>query len=257
MKIPIVSFNVEEIAYFISFFETHISEYGLHELTNGNCGDIPSIVASHPLSMEYGNILSSQANGESNYTSILPAIGVELLNDSESPQQFMGSANQNIEITQDYISAINNIELKNRFKSGYALTKTNLTNLQTAKTQKGNEKLWGKKNSYLQDTQIGISIWDTNPQITRILYIIVRDLLKRIKHEISLLGIKNTKIDGIGSLYNFEFDKTWFGAEFTINFKNQHHQIIVDDSVVTIKSVEESVFSSSSDSRVTPVGIGK
>jgi len=239
--IPIVKFAVEEINYFIKYMVDHIAEYGLSELTNNYMGDIPSIQNCHPLALEYGNMLNADEQG--NYTSILPAIGVELTSDDEAGQQFLGSGNRNEEITQDFINNESAIDIKNRFSQGSILSKTNLTNLQAMKTAKGTDKLWSKKMSYLEDVQLAISIWSDHWEITRILYVVVRDLLKRIKHDISKDGVKNLKIKGTGAIYNFEFNTTLYGGEFTITFINTHHQIIVDDSLDTIKSVEESIKS--------------
>jgi hypothetical protein len=239
-KIPIISYNVEEINYFINFFVSHISEYGLSELTNGYCGDIPSIQSVHPLALEYANMLNADSNG--NFTSILPAIGVELLNDNESGQQFLGSGYKFEEITEDQIDSMEDVSLKNRFSNGFLISDTNITTLKSMKVTKGSEKLWKKKMTYLQDINLAISIWSDNYQITRMLYIITRDMLKRIKHEISVLGVKNLKISGQGNLYNFEFNTTLFGGEFNVNFINQHYQEEVDDSLSSINHVNESIL---------------
>jgi hypothetical protein len=254
-KVPIISFTIDEINYFIQYFVNHISEYKLSELTNNYMGDIPSIQNVHPLAIEYGNMMN--ADNEGNYTSILPAIGVELINDNESGQQLLGSGKKQQEITTDYLNTLEAIQIKDRFSSGTVLANTNLEALKIMKTAKGTEKLWSSKSTYFQNIQLAVSIWSDNFDVTRRLYIVVRDLLKRIKHDISVIGVKNVSIQGQGAIYNFEFNTTLFGAEFTITFTNFHYQQEVDDSLTTIKSVDESIISPNIASKPTFKGVGE
>jgi hypothetical protein len=253
--IPIIEYSVDERSYFLSFIKEHISEYKLSELTGNYMGDVPSIQNAHPLAVEYGNMLSASAEGAENYTSILPAIGVELTENGEGGQQYLGAGKRSYEITQDYIDEKTAIELKDRFKNGLILSSTNLTNLQAMKTAKGSDELWSTKKSYLQDVNLAISIWSDHPDITNILFNVLGDILKRAKHDISSNGVKNMKIQGIGSIYNFEFHKTLYGAEYTINLINSYDQITVDDSIGTISQVDESVVSSETQSK--PIFVGK
>jgi hypothetical protein len=247
--IPIIQTDVEEMNYFLNYLTEHIPEYKLSELTNSYMGDIPNIIMCHPLAVEYGNMLNIDEKG--NYTSVLPAIGVELTNDNESSQQFLGSAQMSKEVSEVTIDDINNIEVKDRFSNGIILSDSNLNSIKTMKTQKGVEKLWSKKSTYLQDVQMAISIWSDNFVITRILYIVVGDLLKRAKHDVSTLGIKNLKISGQGAIYNWEFHMTLYGAEYTLSFLNKRYTQLIDDSLVTIKTVEESILSNSANSKPT------
>jgi hypothetical protein len=247
--IPIVKYQIEEINYFLDYFTNHISEYKLSELTNNYCADTISIISAHPIALEYANMLNADENG--NYTSVLPCIGIELMNDGEYGQQYLGSGQKSEEITQQEIDNIEAIALKNRYTSGVVLSKTNLENLKTMKITKGSEKLWSKKSTYLQDIQLNVSIWSDNFVVTRIIYVVIRDMLKRIKHDASKDGAKNMKINGQGALYNFEFNTTLYGAEFQISFLNTHYQIEIDDSLETIKSIEESIVSPNVNSRPT------
>lgn len=253
--IPLAIANIEEVNYFISYLVAHIEEYGLKELTNGYMGNIPSINNAHPLAMEYGNMLNSDDQG--NYTSILPAIGVELINDNESSQQFLGGGEKWEEITQAKIDSWTAIEMKNRFLNGIILSAANLASITAMKVAKGTEKLWGKRSTYLHNVQVAVSVWSDHFEITRILYTVVRDLLNRIKKDISKLGVKNLKIEGQGSIYNFEFHQTLFGAEFTLSFVNAVNQIEIDDSIGVIKSVEESYISPHVTSKPTFKGLGE
>ena len=81
-------FNIEEVQYFLDFIKNNIAQYRLSEFTNGVMGDVPSINAAHPLAMEFGALLSS--SDPDNYSSILPAIGVELLHDKPFEKDTLG-----------------------------------------------------------------------------------------------------------------------------------------------------------------------
>jgi hypothetical protein len=235
--IPIVTMGINEVSFIMDYLASRFPEYRLNELTNNVIGDIPSIVGCHPLAMEYGNWKNASAEGQ--YTSILPAIGVELLNDNEDSKQLMGSGTHNLELTGDYITSIASTSLKNRFNEGVLISPTNITEIQTAKSTKGTEVLWGTKDTYLQQQQIAVTIWSENYQINRILYLITRSLLKRLKHDISKIGFKNMQITGQGALYNYEFNQTLFGSEFTISGINGCFDLYIDDALSTIKHVEE------------------
>ena len=237
---PVIQQSIDEVDFFINYIKQNIRKYGLHELTNGNMGDIPNIIGAHPLAMEYGNFIGQDKDG--NYTSILPAVGVELIDDNDHNQQYMGSGYKTYEITQDWIDAVTAVALKDRFEDGIVLTDTNLAQIQTDKTAKASEKLWAKSSTYLMNQNVNISCWSDNWQVTRILYIVLRSLLNKLKHVLSENGAKNAILSGQGAIYNYEFNQTLFGAEFNLRFINFHRDVDVDPSLTTTKSVEESRF---------------
>jgi len=236
-KIPIIVESVNEIDFIIDYIQTKISLYDLNELTGGNMGDTPNIVSAHPLAMEYGNYINS---GDGNYTSILPAIGIELINDDDYSQQFMGSGNRPFEITQDYIDEINGITLGDRFKNGIILSNTNLTGIQTQKTNKGSEKLWSTKTTYMMNQNVNISCWSNHPQITRILYLALRGILHELKHELFKNKAQNASLGGQCGIYNYEFSETLFGGEFNLRFINNHTNIEVNSDTETINKIDVS-----------------
>lgn len=232
------AFQLDEVQYFLDFLKNNIEKYKLSELTNKNCGDVPSINGVHPLALEYGNMLLS--GDTENYTSILPAIGVELLDDNES-RQLLGNYFNVEELTQSYIDGIDLIPLKDRFEKGYLMSNTVMQSVKDMKTAKGTDKLYSKTNLYIQEQSVAVSIWSQHFDITRILYMVVRSLLKRAKLDLSSNGIKNVIVNGQGAIYNYEFGQTLFGAEFQVLFYNAHKNFEVDDSIIEIKNIDEKI----------------
>jgi hypothetical protein len=253
-NIPIIEQSVDEVNFIINYLQTNIAKYDLNALTNNNMGDTPSIVGAHPLALEYGNFISSD---DDNYTSILPAIGVELIDDNDNNQKFMGSGHKVYEITQEYIDSVNALTVNNRFENGIVLSDSNLTTVQTEKTNKGSEKLWGISENFLMNQNINISCWSDHWQITRILYVVLRGLLHSLKRELSKNSARNATLTGQGAIYNYEFNQTLFGAEFNLRFINNHNNIEVDSSIGTIKQVDASRFGEEGKSKTKFKGIGE
>jgi len=251
-KIHFTQFIIDEVKYFIDFITANIAEYKLSELTNGNAGDIPSIQGAHPLAIEYGNALA--ADEEGNYTSILPAIGVELLDDDLFERQLLGAGYKNEEVTQDFIDEVSAIQLKDRFNNGTIMSNTVLNNIQDAKTAKGSEKLWASSDRYLERISINISIWSEHIEVTRILYMILRSILKRAKRDLSSKGIKNLMIKGQNALYNYEFGTTLFGSEFNLSFINLHKNVEIDTDLETLKIIEHHLENEKSGPKLTSIG---
>jgi len=236
-KIYFSQFAVDEIRYFADFIEDNIADYELKELSNGYMGDIPNIILSHPLAAEYGALLS--ASDPRNYTSVLPAIGVELLNDNESGKQLLGQGYKSEEITQAFITQAASIDMKDRYKEGLLMSDTVNDALQSAKTAKAGEKLWAVTKQYFQDQSVNISMWSDQPEVTRLLYLTMKSLLKRTKLDIAKnYSVKNLSISGQTALYNYEFGGTRYGAEFNLTFVNSHKDVEVDDSLLTLTEVE-------------------
>lgn len=231
-----IQFAADEIQYFIDFLTNNIQGYKLNELTSGYCGDIPSIVEGHPLALEYGNLLSS--GDADNYTSILPAIGIELLDDTPSQQNTLGNRYKLEEVTQSFVDGVTAISLEDRFNNGIVMGDVVKQSIQDMITAKSGEPLYSRTNMYMQDQMINISIWSDHGDVTRILYVIVRGLLNRAKRDLSSQGVKNVMIRGQNALYNYEFGKTLFGSEFNVTLINTHKDIEVDTDLVTLNEVE-------------------
>jgi len=239
MSIPIIQIAVNEVDFIIKYIEDNIAQYKLSELTNKNMGDIPSIVGAHPLALEYGNMLS--ADEEGNYTSILPAIGVELADDGDNSPQYLGSAYRVEEVTQDFIDSIKTVEMRDRFSEGIIISDSNLNLIQSAKTIKGDNKLYIKSKTYLSNQSVVVSLWSDNWKVTRILYIVMKGILNELKHSISKEGAKNVVLSSQTAIYNYEFHKTLFGSEFNLRFVNTQKDSEIDDSIIEVSKVDESI----------------
>jgi len=236
-KIYFSMFSVDEIRYFADFIEDNIADYELNELSNGHMGDVPNIILSHPLAAEYGALLD--ATDGDNYTSVLPAIGVELLDDNESEKQLLGQGYKSEEITQAFITQIAAIDMKDRYKQGILMSDTVKDAIQAAKTAKAGEALWAVTTQYIQNQSVNISMWSNQPELTRLLYLTMKSLLKRAKLDLAQNhSVKNLSISGQTALYNYEFGGTRYGAEFVCTFVNSHKDIIIDSSLLTLTEVE-------------------
>jgi hypothetical protein len=226
----------DEVQFFINYLTDHIAAYQLSKLTNGISGDVPSINNAHPLAMEYGNLLAS---GTENYTSVLPAIGVELVDDNPDSKQLLGGGWHTVEITQAMLTAYAALTMEQRYLAGIIMSDDTLAALQAAKTAKGTAALWAAKETYIQEQEVSISIWSNMFRVTRIVYQVVRALMKTAMRDASKIGIKNLRSQGQGALYNYDFAQTLFGAEFKISMVNSISVFIVDASIGTIADVEE------------------
>jgi len=227
---------VNQKKHAIDFLEQTIKEYHMNELTNGHMGDTPSVNGVHPLALEYGAIIS--ADDPTNYTSILPAVGVELINDSPMPGALLGRGFKVEEVTQDFIDEVTAINMKDRYDNGMIMSDKTLTAIQAMKTAKGSEKLYARRKRYLQDQTMVISMWSDHIEITDMLYLVIHGALKRLMDDFSQNGAKNVTVRGEQALYNYEFGRTLFGSEFNITLVNSIQNVAVDDSLETIKSYE-------------------
>lgn len=239
MIIEFSQFAIDERQFFIDFLTDNIPAYKISKLTNGNCGDLPSINAAHPLALEYGALISS--SDADNYTSLLPAIGVELLDDGEDAKQYMGMGGMRpFEITQAWITSALAVPIKERFKNGLLISDESLAAIQAMKTDIGpTEALYGIRQDFFQSQEIAISLWSDHPDKTRVIFMVLRSILKKAKIEASKLGVKNLNTQGQQAIYNYEFGKTLYGAEFNITFLNTVTLISVDSDIITMKSVNE------------------
>jgi hypothetical protein len=231
--------GVEIVSYLTSYIEDKIGKYKLSELTNGHCPDKPSVQDAHPLAIEYGNALSAASNDNANFTSILPAIGVEFIDDGMADRQPMGAGYQAISITQGFLDEIGDIDIYDRIKEGYIFSDTVLASIQAMLTAKGSEKLYGIQEKYLRNEVCNVSVWSNDARISRHVYVVMRSLLHRLRIPLSKKGVKNLIIKSQGALYNYEFAETLIGYEFTLNYINSQKDVTVNDQILTIKEIEE------------------
>lgn len=255
IEVFMVQVAVNEIDYITEYIKSNIVKYKLSELTNNNMGDLPNVVGAHPLALEYGEMISSE--DPKNYTSILPAIGIELTDENDYAPQYMGTGYKVEEVSQSFIDTAKSVSMKNRFSKGMLLSGTNLDLIQTAKTLKGSEKLYAKTNTYLNEQSLVVSVWSDNWKLTRILFVAMRSIMNKLRRELSKEGAKNVSLHSQAALYNYEFNKTLFGGEFNLRFVNSHKDSTIDNSIGTIKRVDESIYGEEGKSKPTFKGKGE
>jgi len=236
-KIYIMKSAIDEVEYTMNYLDTNLDEYDLNELTNGRCPEKPGIHEVHPLSMMFGEMV----NGEGDYTSLLPSIGVELVPDSEFGTQKLGRGEAVFTISQDLIDELVAIPLRDRIRTGWPVSDTKLTAIQDALTDAVDNrdgKLYAKKIVDIHDQTLTVSIWADDISVKRLLYKTVRVILKRMRQQVSALGVKNMKVNGTDGFFNYEFDQTLFGAEFSVNWLQDVVSIEIDPNVRTLGDVE-------------------
>lgn len=229
---------IDETEFIMDYLATKLPDYKLNELTNGHIPTNVAIHEAHPLSIEFGNILAS---GEGDYTSLLPAIGVELIPDTESQQQVLGRGSlHGFKVTQAWIDALTAIPIRDRIKTGTPITDSQLTQIQTDLDAAiaDDQDLWGKKIRDLHQQQITVSIWASDITAKKLLYKAVRACLKRMRFVVSALGVKAMTVSGTDGFYNYDFSDTLFGAELSIGWIQPVIEITIDSTVKTIEDIE-------------------
>ena len=234
-KIFYTQYAIDEVSYFISFFTQYLADYDMNELSNGHIADTPSINDAHPLALEYGNAVSGD---DSNYASVMPAIGIELTDDTPYERQVLGEGRQIIQVNQATHDEIDAIDLKDRWKEGRVISDTNLALMQSAITAADPNPLYGLMEREIKFQTVTVSVWSYDRTVTRILYVVLRGLLHRMKSAASKVGLKNFDARGTNGLYNYDFDQTLFGSEFTVTFLQEVQNIEVDTELITIAQVE-------------------
>lgn len=239
MIIPIVRNAVDEVDFIIDFFKANFAGYDPRGLTNNNGPTTPSISDVHPLANEYGGAVSGEPTDFSSY---LPAIGVELLEDREDEKQFLGIANKrDVEVDQTFIDAVRAVPIEQRLREGNLISDGQLDKLETELVASGNPSLFGQQDKHIDAITVLVSIWSDNLSIARVYYKIVKSLIKRLKREFSSRGAKNMHSNAQNSMYNYDFDSTLYGAEITVTFVQAFVNIQIDTSVGPIdgSKVEE------------------
>jgi hypothetical protein len=186
--------------------------------------------------MEAGASLG--ADGDGNYTSPLPAIGVEALDDVEGSgrNRFLGGGAGECEITQDMVTAWTALTEEQRMADGIIVTATVLTALQAMLTASGGEPIHAGLQKHLFETTINVSLWAHEWEVARTVYNILKGLLLRAEFE---RFVAHGRVSGQMGLYNFEFGRILFGAEFTMTGTKMIQLLKVDDSVAKVTAIEE------------------
>ena len=226
--------GTDPIRGIIKGLRTNIVEYGLHELTSGRSGDTPNITGAHPLAMEAGAAIAA---GGTDFTSPLPSIGVESLDDAEGAgrDKFLGGGASTGELTEVCVDALLAQTASQRKEDGVIATTTTLTALKALLVANGGP-IFVSLQKHLFERTINVSLWTDDWEVTDCIYDVIKALLLREE----LRGIlKRATVRGQRGLYNFEFGRMLFGGEFTISGLQGIQLWKIDSSVGDISDVEE------------------
>jgi len=230
---------IDETKYVMDYLEDKIPEYNFSELTNGRYGDKPGIYEAHPIALEYGNLIEN-VDGSESYSSIFPAIGVELVPDNESQKQNLGRQASGFEVDQDYIDSLSTVDLRYRLDSNLKISDKTISGIQDAYDSKIDEgkKMFAVQTLDMHDQSLTISIWADDITVRKLMYNIVRSIFKRMRFDLSKLGVKNFEMSTNFALYNYDFARTLFGSEIKINWIQPVINTIIDTELNEIKDVE-------------------
>lgn len=227
---------VNPINFFVDHISTELRKYGLSKMTAGYVGDSFNVTSMHPLAMELGALLG--AGEEGNYSSPLPAIGVEMINDAED-RQLLGRGTAVVEITQAQITAWAAMTQKQRIAAGVYLSDTAVASLQAMKTAKGTAPLYARITRHMKRLTMNVSAWSDNRDVTHLLYSTLDGIFMGATDALSAIGVKNLSVGATGGIYNYEFGKTLYGVEFDLQMTNMVVAAEVDTSLVNVDEVEE------------------
>jgi hypothetical protein len=231
MQIPFRIKNIGEVDFLINYFEANIGNFDLPGLSNNFIDSVPSIGEAHPLSLLFESEINSE--GEA-YTGMLPAIGVELINDSEHDRQNMGETEAISIVDQSFIDEAD-VPIKERLEKGIIISDKNIQNI---KDIIATQKLYALKNMKLFDQELNISIWSTHISVTKVLYDCFMSMTQMAKKQFKKSGAKQIVLNGSGSLYNYDFSQTLYGREIKMRFVQHVRDYVADDSVSQIGQID-------------------
>lgn len=212
-------YTIDETEYFINLLTQYFKMMDIDELTNELVGKIPNIKNVHPLSDVFGDFLSSQ--GESDFTSTLPAIGVEAQTEKIA-KEFLGRGQKTITIDKEFIDYLCSIKLRDRVRCGEFISKSNLKKIKDTYElyQAQGIEYRGVANEYLVEQHMQISVWADHPRVMDTLFKAVRDVLLKSKTFMAKQKIINFDFDGERGIYNYDTGRILYGGEFSIEFVN-------------------------------------
>lgn len=236
--------SIDETQYVIDYLTQEIPKYKFGELTNNRYGDIPNIYDSHPIALEYGNLMDSLTGEGESFTSILPAIGVEMIPDNLFSKQPLGRMKPSgVEVDQEFIDELKALPMKERINTGWKIPDSTIDELQNALDDKTKLnpplKLLGTRALDIHTQSVTVSIWSPTSQTKKLIYNIVRSVLKRMRFELAKQSVKDVKMETNFSMYNYDFDRTLFGSEIKVSWLHAIQDIEVNTDLLTIKDVED------------------
>lgn len=231
----VVFFGADPLETFMNNMEAAFPAYDMSGLTNGQVQNVPSINAAHPLAMELG---AQEAAQDGNYTSPLPAVGVEMLDDQQDTPNLLGGGAGVGRLTQEKLDELVAMTLEERYENGVIASDAVLAELQSVLTAAGSTTVFIELQRQLFTFTINVSAWTESHRLTRMFYNILKAIIS-IEAKKRTFG-KKPIIQGQQGLYSFDFGRDLFGAEFSIRGTSLLTMWKVDSSVTPITNIEES-----------------
>lgn len=211
--------TIDETEFFFKLLTEYFSNLDTDEFTNNLIAKVPQIKIGNPLADIFGDLIAN--GGEVDFTSSLPAIGIECQDDAPY-KEYLGRNESVIVITQDFIDYLKNFKLGERIKYGEIISDNQLEKLQNTFNDYQSKSIPYKAICWdsLLSQKIQISVWADNPRITEIVYKMVRLILNRAKTLLSKQKILNFNWTAQRGVYNYDTGRNLYGSEFDITFIN-------------------------------------
>jgi len=241
MQIRFTSESLDVEDWLLDFLVARYPEYHLEQLSNNLIPNIPSTNAVHPIIMEYQQMASGSGT---DWESILPAVGVELVTDDDNLKK-LGYSSKIITIDQAFMDSISFASETNpgqrmrlRTNSGIFLSNEQVDELQGLVDTL--DVLYGKHFQWLEEQAVNISIWAESIEIRKILYMTTKAIILRAKNEImNFANIRNMTLSANLGLYNTELARILFGSEMSLRYINSFNEIVADEDLSAIENIEE------------------
>jgi hypothetical protein len=234
---------INEVEYFIEGIKTEIVNYDLQGLSNNNLPSSVSVNDTHPLAMLYGAMVNSTTN---DYTSMLPAIGVEHVDRKENNRKLLGDGKKLFEVTQEYIDSLKELTLKERLAQAIIVSDNTIDKIQEAYNNKHPEeegatqlKLKARQYTVINRDFLMISVWTLSPEVTRIIRRITESIIRKLEKQLTAIGVKDMNLSIKPNLYSYDFDQTLFGAEMSIDFLQASVETEIDETIQHVTTVNE------------------
>jgi hypothetical protein len=217
----------------------------LHGDPDGNEGDLGfqnmykkfgtvRVSATHPFAL----INSSLAARRQVPTGLFPSITVAIPSETDQDGH-LNYAEEYEKVTVAMVQAWLDIDPNRRLISTEKLEEL-LAEVQ-AKTDASLDT-WSTVRTFRYGQQLAFAVWSENDEVTRSLYQICRSFNNTHPLFFENLGYENATDSGSPTgLYNTEFGRVLFGAEYTLSGANQTIDRTIDTSIDTIQTIRHSV----------------
>lgn len=215
----VVQYGIDEINFIIEYLKWCYPRFHLSQLTNGLMSDSLQVNSVYPLALVYEQVLNSE--GDLDFKSILPAVGVELVTDTDF-KDTLGYNKGPFKVNENFLKELENTTLADRnLKASTVLSDTNLKLIRSNfdKMQADNKYYAGTKTESINQDLIRISIWCDNVDVKNLIFKITRALLKNLKITKGSI-LLNLNIKAQADMYDLNTGRILYGAQFELSFQN-------------------------------------